>query len=205
MIIHFSASSTLDEIRTFDCNASHKPQGALWVSDESAELPWSRFCFHHDYEPKRLAYKTVIVLQDTPRNLHIAHPDQFDRFEETFGIPAYPNGIKVIGAIDWCAVAKHYDSVLISPYQPDKASDRIDDFTERRNWYSFWDAASGTILSPQAVERIYPATSTNWVFACEVCGRETCLLTKERRYLCDRCEPMTPAAMRRNFPNVLPP
>ena len=96
MIVHFSASNIIDEIRTFDCGASNKPQGALWVSDESVETLWSRFCFRWDYEPKRLAYKSVIVLQDTPRNLHIARPDQFDLFEETFGIAAYPNGIRII-------------------------------------------------------------------------------------------------------------
>ena len=205
MIIHFSASGAIDAIRTFDCGESNKPQGALWVSDESAKMSWSRFCFRKDYEPKRLLYKSVIVLKDTPRNLHIACPDQFDRFEATFGIPAYPDGIRVIQAIDWCAVAKHYDLVLISPYQPDKACDRLDDLTDRRNWYAYWDAASGAILSPRAVERIYPAIPTHWVFTCEECDRETCMLTEEGRYVCSRCEPMTRAAIKRNFANVLQP
>ena len=99
-------------------------------------------------------------------------------------------------------MAKHYDSVLISPYQADKAGDRIDDFTDPRNWYAYWDAASGAILSQRAVERIYPAAPTNCVFTCEEYDRETCLLTDEGRYVCGRCEPMTRAAMRRNFANV---
>ena len=120
-LVHFSGRKELGPIKAFDCDTGNKPKGALWVSDESAEYPWSKLCFTFDNRPDRLIYKHTILLSASARNLLISDPEQFDEFETAFGVPACVAGRKFVRSIDWCKVAKRYDAVIISPIPASKS------------------------------------------------------------------------------------
>ena len=185
-LIHFSDHIELRELHQFRCDKSNEPSGALWVSDESAKESWSRFCVEYDYRPAKLVYSHRVQLHENARNLHIGDPRQFDEFENQYGVL---NGLTVtrtgpIRCIDWCQVAERYDSVIISPYQPDKAGKA---FTDSHNWYTTWEVASGVVLSPNAVKRIMPSVPSYLVFSCEICGEPTCLRRPDGQTWCSRC------------------
>ena len=201
-LVHFSGRKHLGPIKAFECDTANKPQGALWVSDETADQPWSKLCFAYDNRPDRLIYRHTIVLSASARNLSITNSEQFDEFEGAFGTGVCVDGRKLVRNIDWCEVAKRYDAVIISPYQPQKAGKPIDSFSEKRTWYDLWDVASGVILSPEAVELVYPAVLTNWVFNCQACQKPTCWPKGEGSYICKDCDDMSRAGIRRRFPQL---
>ena len=186
ILVHFSDHPHLMPLRRFDCDVSHEPRNALWVSDESAIRSWSTFCADLDYRPSRLVYRYLVLLRESPRNLYITNSVEFDEFEANFGVlpGADENGVGPIRCIDWCQVAEHYDSVIVSPYQQSKAGKA---FTESQNWYATWDVASGVILAPEAVNRITPAAPSNLVFSCEICGNLTFSRRDDQKIWCRDC------------------
>ena len=128
----------------------------------------------------------LVLLRESARNLHINNSEEFDEFEANFGVlpGADGNGIGPTRCIDWCQVAEAYDSVIVSPYQQNKAGQA---FTESHNWYTNWEVASGVILAPDAVDQIMPTRPSNLVFSCEICGNLTCSRRDDQKIWCRHC------------------
>jgi len=120
-----------------------KPMG-LWVSDEDAEMPWSRWCIGEAFGLERLALKWKINLKQDSNILLIDNPYSLLEFGEEYrGEPSY-HGLN----INWQRVATLYNGILITPYQHSLR------FNEHCRWYYGWDCASGCIWNADVIESV---------------------------------------------------
>lgn len=150
LLIHFSAIPcvALHSVAQAD-EPSFKPQG-FWVSDESRDDGWAWWCRDTEFQLDALACATRVVLAPSARVCWLTTAAGILRFTDDFGAwPTYmdpfPWRVKQGYAIDWAAVAKDYQGIIITPYQWTR---RLDPLT---CWYYGWDCASGCLWDAAAV------------------------------------------------------
>ena len=123
-----------------------KPRG-LWVSVEGNNDGWREWCeaeafsggWTHVYAVT-LAVGANVLHVDTEHALVGFHERWADYFAP------YPGATYKRAAVDWQAVAKEYDGIIIAPYQWHY---RLEG--EISEWYYGWDCASGCIWRPRAI------------------------------------------------------
>lgn len=128
---------------------SMKPIG-LWVSVEDYEddINWYDWCVGEQFRIDALRHKYRVILKPKTKLLHLRtaddirqfgalyhanDPNDFARFTKRGDTPPY------IYMISWKKVKKHYDGIMIAPYQWEC---RLQSET---TWYYPWDCASGCI------------------------------------------------------------
>lgn len=125
-----------------------KPQG-LWVSVKG-EDDWAHWCAAESFGIGSLAYR--ITLTENAKILRLYSAEQIDSFtmRYLFTPPGWPLALASDAGfnIDWPAVARGFQGIVISPY-----------IWERRlasgcSWYYGWDCASGCIWDATAIASI---------------------------------------------------
>lgn len=127
----------------------YKPNG-FWVSDEGEgnERGWKDWCEGESFATDRFVYENEIILSHKAKILFINSVNELDNFHNQYQA-ALP-GMEKWGNhyIDWKAVAKDFQGILITPYLYERR------FTEGMNWYYSWDCASGCIWNKSAIKLI---------------------------------------------------
>jgi hypothetical protein len=116
-----------------------KPVG-FWLSEESADGGWAEWCEMEDFDGAWEYIYDVILSEDA--NILYLDGDSMVRFNELYG---NKRGFGM-DKIDWHAVARDYDGIVIAPYQ----------WRHRMNfmWYYGWDCSSGCIWNGDAIEQL---------------------------------------------------
>lgn len=141
-LVHFSKSNTLDLRSADQPTAPHMKPNGLWVSVESADDAWSKWCEAEDWG---LGSHEFTIEPTTDANiLYLRTAADIQAFTTQFSIKL--EGCKFAMFIDWIAVANKYDGIIITPYQ----------WSMRMNsdasWYYGWDCASGCIWNASAMK-----------------------------------------------------
>lgn len=154
---HYSPTDDLVGMQLIDFTPDQemgmKPRG-IWISDDT-DYGWARWCREAEWGYDRLLYKYSIGLSKNARILYIRTVEELDAFTKKYRADDVANHcIAHIGeipdtiSIDWPAIAKQYQGIIITPYQ-----------WSRRlhmgcSWYYPWDCASGCIWDPEAIDYI---------------------------------------------------
>lgn len=119
-----------------------KPDG-LWVSVEGRD-DWQSWCEREDFCKDQLAYRAPVSIHDSANILHVT-PSEIRVFDTDYAVewPWGENGRWTARGIDWPAVARKYDGIIIAPYS---WGHRLD-----LSWYYTWDCASGCIWNLDAI------------------------------------------------------
>lgn len=125
-----------------------KPDRGLWISVEGNGDGWKQWCTDQDFYLDNLVYEHQVILKHDARILWITNSAQLRSFTKEFVADSELNIAKLTMAIDWLAVAKVYQGVIITPYL---WSCRLDPATL---WYYGWDCASGCIWDTAAIAEI---------------------------------------------------
>jgi hypothetical protein len=121
-----------------------KPAG-LWVSAETGNGDsWNDWCRAEDYNLESLATVHEIELRPDANLLWITDEAGVLELTGQHGL----HDMAGIATIDWAAVARHYQGIVIAPYI---RSLRLD---PRTTWYYTWDCASGCIWDADAIAGI---------------------------------------------------
>lgn len=180
-LIHYSANGNLGPVKgrrqyryTQEVRAKHprlpigKPRG-FWVSVEGNEDGWADWCRGENFRLEELVYEYEVKLKPDARILYLSTQEELRDFtkkyydpdgimnkvsqevhaENDFGFPAS------VHDIDWPAVARKYQGIIIAPYI---YSCRLSPPTD---WYYTWDCASGCIWNARAIESVKPTGKTN--------------------------------------------
>lgn len=123
----------------------HKPMG-LWVSVDG-DQDWKTWCESESFGLGEIRYS--VTLREPNNILIIRSPEELLEFTAKYDKQLEMGGHSFKGHyMDWVAVAKAYQGVIITPYQWDL---RLD---QRTHWYYGWDCASGCIWDAQAIKRV---------------------------------------------------
>jgi len=140
-LVHWADEPLSEIYEVIQGGAPDKPRG-LWVSDESA-FGWRDWCHVEEYPCGKVG--TPVELLPGHNVLILRTADQVLAFSREFAVSA--------GVVDWVRVAKHYDGIIITPYQPELR------LTPETQWYYSWDCASGCIWRPRLVAIGHPSPS----------------------------------------------
>ena len=121
-------------------NGTFKPRG-LWISVDG-EGDWPEWCEAEDFCNTDDQYRHAVVLTESARILHLANSEEVDSFDKLY------HGSDSLLEIDWFAVAKKYDGIIIAPYS------RMHYSSYASLWHSAWDCSSGCIWNKSAIESI---------------------------------------------------
>lgn len=149
-LYHYSSESLSEPLRACpEQSFGPKPVG-LWVSVDDA---WEQWCKESGFHPERLKHRMEIKLARGHNVLITSNPRDLSKFnagaEYFAGIELGSSSLLREYALDWGAIAKKWDGVIIAPYC----------WKERLNllWYYGWDCASGCIWNPLAISKIEQA------------------------------------------------
>lgn len=134
-----------DREKTYDQRESFKPVG-FWVSVQG-EDDWPSWCRSEMWNVESLENRAVVELDPAANVLMLETPFAMLEFHTKYEKPSaerYWNK----GYIDWSAVAKDYDGIIIAPYQ---WSLRL---STKLLWYYTWDVASGCIWNLNAIKSV---------------------------------------------------
>jgi hypothetical protein len=126
-----------------------KPNG-FWVSVKG-EDDWPEWCNAEEFGLDRLGICHRVHLVAGANILHVEGADQLVEFDGRYGVieRLSPSSTYEKRLIDWVAVARDYDGIVIAPYVWEHRLDgRISD------WYYGWDCASGVIWNAAAIAAI---------------------------------------------------
>lgn len=139
---HFSNDPIEDLQYKHQIPSTMKPVG-FWISVDGPD-DWPSWCAAEQFREcdKQLRYDVrlkekngVLVIEDG-RGM-VAFNDRYGQTER-----------EVLHSIDWQAVAKEYDGLIIAPYQWEYR------LANGFLWYYGWDCASGCIWNPEAIASI---------------------------------------------------
>jgi hypothetical protein len=137
-LLHYS-KEPLTEVRSCAQNEHDdpsKPRG-LWVSVEGPD-DWKAWCHSEEHHIDRLLIETEVVLASEARIL---------RLSSAFGLDAFTKQYEhCAGMIDWAAVAREHQVIIIAPYCWERRLELI--------CYYGWDCASGVIWDAAAIAGI---------------------------------------------------
>lgn len=122
-----------------------KPNG-FWVSVKG-EDDWPDWCNAESFGLDRLGICHRVEIAPSANVLHVSGVEAFNAFDARYGRDEklYPDATYSKRLIDWAAVARDYDGIIIAPYVWEH---RFED------WYYGWDCASGVIWNAEAVAAI---------------------------------------------------
>lgn len=154
-LIHYS-TSYLSEVRSCRQDPRRnigKPNG-LWVSVEG-EDDWANWCKDNDFGC--LDYATEVVLRQSANVLRLSSACDLDEFHAKHSYVAHRYGVDLGNRtdIDWTAIAKSYDGIIIAPYVWSRRLN-FDKSGCVSDWYYGWDCSSGCIWNASAVDRLNP-------------------------------------------------
>ena len=115
-----------------------KPKG-LWLSVQG-EQDWATWCIGNNWPLGQLTYQ--VKLAEDSRILYIETMAQLEQFAEKYRVINQRRDFKM----DWRAVARKYQGIVIAPCQRDA---RFSMF-----WYYGWDCASGCVWDKDAIASI---------------------------------------------------
>ncbi|MGW0052088.1 hypothetical protein [Nocardia nova] len=154
-LMHYQAEPiTLDRSRQYvqpDKRAMYtKPQG-FWVSVDG-EHGWAEWCREEEFRTDTLTYAHTVRLAEAANIRLVTSVAEIDAFHEEFAAPTDFDrrlgwGVDRWG-IEWAAVARRYDGIIITPYLWDRR------FDGNTGWYYTWDCASGCIWNLDAIESV---------------------------------------------------
>lgn len=150
-LVHYS-KAPLGPIRSVDAaeqGIEAKPKG-LWFSvekDEEDWLGWREWCEGAEFDPPGLAVETPLRVRDWSRIALLKTADDIDAFHALYGADTWNIPAAVPLFIDWRAVARDEDGIIVAPYC----------WARRLNgpahiWYYGWDCASGCVWNADAIE-----------------------------------------------------
>ena len=172
-LIHFSASKTITGVTSVKQSNNMldpprsgigKPRG-FWVSVEGNGDGWSDWCKDTNFAKPRLRYRHEVKLSPDAKILYLQNAADIDQFTQKYRDensqinkdiadigPKYGHPSDTM-EIDWVAVAKKYQGIIISPYIYSRR------LSGHCTWYYGWDCASGVIWDANAVDSISRITS----------------------------------------------
>lgn len=145
VLAHYSASDELfPESQEQKADATHKPRG-LWVSVEGGgSYGWKEWgeencygCFAHRFTLLLTPDHNVLVTNDLLS------------FHDEYKAVRYAGESYTLEDIDWMAVARCYQGIIIPRYHWQHRFD-----THVSDWYYSWDCASGCIWDASAVASV---------------------------------------------------
>ncbi len=149
---HYAESPVaLDRTRKYmqaDPVVPDKPRG-FWVSI-AGEDDWPTFCRSEKFGLDRLVAEHTVVLAADAAVLHLQTAGELEAFHAEYSVAqtaAFPLTAERYRPIDWHAVARAYEGIIIAPYQ---WSMRLDG----PFWYYGWDVASGCIWDLGAIDSV---------------------------------------------------
>lgn len=166
MLIHYSKEPLGKlQLTTQSAVPAYKPTG-LWVSEETTGWGWSDWCFTESFAIDRFKFATEVKLRKGHRVKHLSRADQLlalsRRFGSSYGLSDHiwtgAGHTPPVARIDWRALARDWQGLLIFPYIDEL---RLDD---RAHWYYPWDCASGCIWDPEAIQELIPRPDLAWQF-----------------------------------------
>ena len=144
-LIHYSAEP-LSQVNSVTQNHlvaldGFKPNGVWFSVDDD----WKRWCLRENFHPAALRHATEIVLSESANMLTLSTAEQLDLFTRQYSKPC--EGLLFLRLeIDWEAVAKQYNGIIIAPYCGER---RL-----RHRWYYGWACASGCIWNAEAIREL---------------------------------------------------
>lgn len=127
-----------------------KPNG-MWVSVENSNHSWHDWCIAEDFSIAALQFPHRVELAPDANILLLDTDDKILAFGEQYhNPPEYASELlkKCTWFINWRAVVKKYQGIIISPYS---WTLRLD---HRCSWYYGWDCASGVIWNKRAIAKL---------------------------------------------------
>jgi hypothetical protein len=141
------------KIESKEQRQSPKPLG-LWFSVGDGDDGWRSWCESEGFRLDRLANVVEVILNRDARVLTIASAPDFDIFNDRFVVEPDHHLLPTGWAVDWAAVAREHDAIIIAPYRWDRR------LSERSFWYYGWDCVSGCVWNADAVRELRPVAST---------------------------------------------
>lgn len=123
-----------------DTAIGDKPKG-FWVSDDDADWNWPVWCRANDFQLERLTWRQEVILSDHAHILFLRSIAEIDALTREYGEALLPGSC--LRYIDWMAVCRDKQGIVITPYQWERRLDPI--------WYYGWDCACGCIWDAEAV------------------------------------------------------
>lgn len=161
--IHYSREP-LTEVKSASATSDHptnwKPAG-LWFSVGNGENGWRSWCEDNQFGIDNLQYQTELIFTRRARVLRIESAEELDDFHARYSyMPEWYKDSAVLGrspdwfrhrqqVIDWTAVGKNHDAIVIAPYIWERRLDGP-------MWYYGWDCASGCVWNATAVAELRP-------------------------------------------------
>lgn len=152
-LVHYS-HKPLEDI--YDCQqdldfmGGRKPQG-LWVTTENTEDDWMSWCLCENFPLGNFLNKVSLVPKANILYIKTSKAlvDFHGQYKVTSSFARRYTGFPKHDAINWPAVAKKYDGIVIAPYQ---WKHRLS--TPVSEWYYSWDVASGCIWKSRAIKKV---------------------------------------------------
>ncbi len=151
-LFHYAGApvTSVYSVAQSDGRFTMKPSG-LWLSAEDPSLDdpmsWREWCAAEQFGIGEVRHR--VTLAPGANILHLATPEDIDDLGARFPNEA-GRELTSLYAIEWRAVAKRYQGIVIAPYQWER---RLDD---KAAWYYPWDCASGCVWDAAAIASIEP-------------------------------------------------
>ena len=130
-------------------HAFAKPRG-LWVSVKG-ENDWPSWCRAEEFRLDDLAFAQEIRLALGAQIIRLKNAADIDFFTAQYGRQTRFTTFLGELAIDWSAVARDYQGIIIAPYVWERRLHRS------TSWYYGWDCAAACIWDAAAVAEILDA------------------------------------------------
>jgi hypothetical protein len=145
VLAHYSASDELfPESQEQKADAGRKPRG-LWVSVEGGRTyGWKEWGTENCYGDFSHRF-TVLLAPDH----NVLVTDDLYGFHDEYGRAQYPGEVYRYEMIDWAAVARRYQGIVIPHYHWEHRFN-----TAMSDWYYSWDCASGCIWDESAIASV---------------------------------------------------
>lgn len=120
-----------------------KPRG-LWLSDEAAEMPWSRYAVEEAGWGDAVKHKVDFEC-DTSNWLVITNEAELLEFNSLYRVTSDRGNLMNL-VKDWNAVSQRYAGIVITPY--------IWQCRLNIMWYYGWDCASACVWDLSTITRL---------------------------------------------------
>lgn len=131
----------------YEWHDGRKPVG-LWVSVEGSD-DWASWCASEQFGDIASQHATLVRLHENHRVLILDTSDAMQIFHQRYGYRSEIMRSQHSARVDWPAVSRDHDGVVIAPYQPEH---RL--WSPLSGWYYTWDCASGCIWRGRAVQAL---------------------------------------------------
>lgn len=127
-----------------------KPVG-FWVSVQG-EDDWPSWCRAEEWGTDSLVHAHEVRLSAAANIRVVSSVEEIDQFDDEYAIPTERQSLRGVDrafwGIDWPAVVRRYDGIIIAPYLWERR------LGSKCDWYYTWDCASGCIWNLAAIESV---------------------------------------------------